>query len=273
MMQQPLSAPAALIDFIRSMMIKKGLNNSSLARQLGVSEGAIRHLLQPTPGKATLGPDPLLLRAMADALDLDQVQVFQLAGYIAEDYAPATLSISAQYVGLCFDGLSPEKQSLLMNLLHTLMGNTSEPQNENRMRFILGQIRQLRREYPLFRQRTFGLRDEFGRFIGSSSRTTTPKVLLHLLYSRLTSLFVQGPEGATITEEYIQQVTNHPDVVFVLEYLLPRKVIPTALEKLYWLIYNAENVDITEAKLKPAEQQAYKALWRLLQRIAEEKTH
>ena len=207
---------------------------------------------------------------MADALDLDQVQVFQLAGYIAEDYAPAALSISAQYVGLCFDGLPPEKQNLLMNLLHTLMDNVGEPQNEKRIRFLLTQIRQLRHEHPLFRQRAFGLRDEFGRFIGSASRTTTPKVLLHLLYGRLASLFTQEPEGKAITEEYIQRITEHPDVVFVLEYLLPRQVIPTALEKLYWLIYNAENVGTKEAKLKPAEQHAYKALWRLLLQVAGE---
>src|SRR5258706_11536101 len=104
-----------------------------------------------------------------------------------------------------------------MNLLHTLMDDTSDPRSEEQVRSLLTQIRQLRREHPVFRQRTFGLRDEFGRFVGSASRTTTPKVLLHLLHTRLVGLFAQEPEGSKdITENRIQRVTDHPDVVFVL---------------------------------------------------------
>lgn len=116
---QPLST-LPLGELLRTVLQEKQLTNRALASKAGISETAVRTLLKRGSGKELTRPHPLVLRGVAEVLGLDQVHLFQLAGYIAPDYEPPVLSADAQYVGLCFDTLMPDKQTYLIRILHTM---------------------------------------------------------------------------------------------------------------------------------------------------------
>lgn len=261
-----LSSALSLSELLRTVLQERGLSNSALAEKVGISEGTVRNLLKQGSGEEPAKPHPLVLRGIAEALDLDQVQLFQLAGYIAPGYEPSMLSAGAQYVGLCFDALPSDKQQLLIRLMHSMMETSGLTPAHEHLQQLLAQVSELQKEHRMFRQRRFGIRDEFGRVAGNVTRTTTPKLLLKMVCDRLVGLFQDEPT-VVITRKHIQQVIDHPDGMVILNALLPRKAVPTGLEKLYWLLFSADSAK-PEDRLSELQRAGYKALWRLLEQVA-----
>lgn len=110
--------PHTLGAFIADVMNKQQHNNVSLARAAGVSEGVIRNLLKHGIDPKAKDPDPRTLRKVADALGVDSLMLFRLAGYIPP--APDANSVRAEYLADVFDTLSPEKQDAVMGVLEAM---------------------------------------------------------------------------------------------------------------------------------------------------------
>lgn len=105
--------------FIAELMRRKGHNNVSLAAAANVSEGVVRNLLKHGIDAKSKDPDPRTLRRVADALDVDALRLFRLAGYIPP--APAAQSVRAEYLAETFDTLPPEKQDAVMGVLEAMV--------------------------------------------------------------------------------------------------------------------------------------------------------
>lgn len=112
------STANSLGRFVADLMEKLEHNNSSLAEVAGVSESAIRNLLKHGIDPKAKDPDPRTLRKVADALGVDSLMLFRLAGYIPP--APDANSVRAEYLADVFDTLSPEKQDAVMGVLEAM---------------------------------------------------------------------------------------------------------------------------------------------------------
>jgi len=104
--------------FVAEVMRKRKHNNVSLAEAAGVSEGVIRNLLKVGIAPKAKDPDPRTLRRVAEALDIDALMLFRLAGYIQP--APGANSVRAEYLADVFDTLAPEKQDAVMGVLEAM---------------------------------------------------------------------------------------------------------------------------------------------------------
>lgn len=104
--------------FVAELMRKRKHNNVSLAEAARVSEGVIRNLLKVGIDPKAKDPDPRTLRRVADALDIDALMLFRLAGYIQP--APDANSVRAEYLADVFDTLAPEKQDAVMGVLEAM---------------------------------------------------------------------------------------------------------------------------------------------------------
>jgi|GEM_PF-1153574 transcriptional regulator with XRE-family HTH domain len=109
--------------FIADLMQKQKHNNSSLAQLAGVSESAVRNLLKVGIDPRAKDPDAHTLRKVADALGVDPLKVFRLAGYIPS--GAEIISVRAEYLGVLFDQLAPEKQDAILSLYEAL--STTSP--------------------------------------------------------------------------------------------------------------------------------------------------
>ncbi len=110
--------PSTLGLFVADLMRKQQHNNVSLAAAAGVSEGVIRNLLKHGIDLRAKDPDPRTLRRVADALDVDAIMLFRLAGYVPPQ-AKAN-SVRAEYLADVFDELSPEKQDAVLGVLEAM---------------------------------------------------------------------------------------------------------------------------------------------------------
>jgi tRNA-dihydrouridine synthase len=113
-------------------MRKQQHNNVSLAAAAGVSEGVIRNLLKHGIDSRAKDPDPRTLRQVADALDVDAVMLFRLAGYIPPQ-ANAN-SVRAEYLADVFDELPPEKQDAVLGVLEAMSDNYTRKETIHAMR-------------------------------------------------------------------------------------------------------------------------------------------
>ena len=104
--------------FVSELMRRRQHNNSSLAAVAGVSESVIRNLLKHGIDPRAKDPDPRTLRSVADALDVDPLMLFRLAGYIAP--AATANSVRAEYLADVFDQLPLEKQDTVMSVLEAM---------------------------------------------------------------------------------------------------------------------------------------------------------
>jgi len=107
----------SLGKFIAELMHKREHNNSSLAQVAGVSESVIRNLLKHGE-KDSKDPDPRTLRRVADALDIDSLLLFRLAGYISS--RGMAHSPRGDYLAEVFDELPPEKQDAVMGVVEAM---------------------------------------------------------------------------------------------------------------------------------------------------------
>jgi len=82
-----------------------------------------------------------------------------------------------------------------------------------------------------FRNRTRTRR----RIAGKALRPDPSEWFLNSTHRRLSQLFEDDPD-LTITRQRVYEASEHSNARAILNMLLPRKDIPSALEKLYWLL-------------------------------------
>lgn len=126
------SSANTLGKFIADLMKKHNHNNSSLAAVAGISESVIRNLLKHGIETRVKDPDPRTLRRVADALDVDALMLFRLAGYIPPQ-ANAN-SVRAEYLADTFDELPPEKQDAVLGVLEAMTDNATRKETIQTMR-------------------------------------------------------------------------------------------------------------------------------------------
>lgn len=119
-------------EFIADLMRKHQHNNVSLANAAGISEGVIRNLLKHGSKDKTKDPDPRTLRRVADALEVDALMLFRLAGYIHPE--PAANSVRAEYIADVFDELPPEKQDAVIGVVEAMTDKPKHRKNLQTMR-------------------------------------------------------------------------------------------------------------------------------------------
>lgn len=113
----------SLGSFISDLMRKQQHNNVSLAAAAGVSEGVIRNLLKHGIETRAKDPDPRTLRRVADALGVDAIMLFRLAGYLPPQ--SDANSVRAEYLADVFDELPPEKQDAVLGVLEAMSDKLS----------------------------------------------------------------------------------------------------------------------------------------------------
>ncbi len=126
------SSANTLGKFVSDLMKKHSHNNSSLAAVAGVSESVIRNLLKHGNETPVKDPDPRTLRRVADALDVDAIMLFRLAGYIPPQ--SNSNSVRAEYLADAFDELPPEKQDAVLGVLEAMSSKTSRKSTIRKMR-------------------------------------------------------------------------------------------------------------------------------------------
>jgi len=124
--------PYTLGAFIAELMRRQKHNNVSLAAAAGVSEGGIRNLLKVGSDPNAKDPDPRTLRRIADALGINAIPLFRLAGYIQPE--PNANSVRAEYLADVFDQLPPIKQDAVLGVLEAMSDKLSHKDAIQEMR-------------------------------------------------------------------------------------------------------------------------------------------
>jgi hypothetical protein len=104
--------------FVSDLMGQKQHTNVSLAAAAGVSEGVIRNILKVGIDPKAKDPEARTLRRVADALEVDALKLFRLAGYLPPPRDAN--SVRADYLAEVFDELPPEKQDAVMGVLEAM---------------------------------------------------------------------------------------------------------------------------------------------------------
>lgn len=118
--------------FLADLMKQQQHNNVSLASVAGVSEGVIRNILKHGIDAKAKDPDARTLRRVADALGINAIMLFRLAGYLPPQ--PNANSVRAEFLADVFDALPPEKQDAVMGVLEAMSDDTSHRQTVQAMR-------------------------------------------------------------------------------------------------------------------------------------------
>lgn len=113
--------PGTLGQLIADLMRKQNYSNRALANAAGVSDTAIRNLLKFGLDKRAKEPDAQTLQKVADALEVEPLRLFQLAGYIPPD--DRFFSPRAEYLAKVFDKLSSEQQDAILRIVETMVGS------------------------------------------------------------------------------------------------------------------------------------------------------
>lgn len=107
------------------MMDKQEFTNRSLAAVAGISEGAVRNILKYGIDGRAKDPDARTLRSIADALDVNPIDLFRLAGYLPP--APDAHSARADLFANVFDNLTPENQDAVIGVLDAFSKEPVKP--------------------------------------------------------------------------------------------------------------------------------------------------
>lgn len=245
-------------DVVRMIMEERQLTLRSLAAIAGVSYGSINNILKVGVSDEEIRIEAQVLQRVTDALDLDQVAVFESMGYLlVDEIQPLPSSPSAEYMKVCFDMLPLDLQKAAFRNMVSLLDTARRRKKSDRAHKLLQQSAKLRDEYDLF-ERKFTFRREFGRVAGNFTRTTTHNILLKGVSRRIRRVF--EPETIEDTDQ-IQHIVRQPGAAIVLNFLMPRREISTPLEKLYWLLHNNDYMD---EHIPPEDRAAMKALWELI---------
>lgn len=101
-------------EMILSECGRRGITVAEMARQSGVKQSALAHIIGRT---RALGPD--LARKLAPALQLSQVELFRLAGLIDEP-ADYTEDRAAQRIRILFREADDETKEQIVRIAETL---------------------------------------------------------------------------------------------------------------------------------------------------------
>lgn len=258
------TAEQSLSQILREALDRRGMSNLALAKAAGVSEGTIRNLLREEFDPDATGPKAHVLKQIAEILELDDLRLFQAAGYIRREHLESHLSLRAEFLATRFDKLPDDKQELLLGMLASLEKVSGIPSPSQEVQDVLDEIRNLRKRFPMFRERRFVLTDRLGRFLGGTLGKLTNDTIESLsegsVLDRLQLLFRKDSKHP-ITRELIRQVLAHPNATVALNALLPHKNIPSNVEKLFWLLH-PENKDLET--LDEETLRGVEALWLLL---------
>jgi DNA-binding Xre family transcriptional regulator len=268
-MTEPLEAEQSLSVYLRRVLEARRMSGNQLAQVAGIAEATVRNLLKQGEDPDVSGPHPLVLKAVCEALQLDEIEVFQRAGYLSFVPRAGQLSASAEYFGLRFDRLPPEQQAILWDLLGSLEKASGITPPGEQIRWLLEEVRKLRKAHPMFEKRRFTLSGEAGRLLGGLTPRLTLNVMLDSVAERLSGLFAGDP-AVPVTAATIQAILEHPHAVIVLNALLPRKDIPSALEKLFWLSHPGGTLDKQVEALSAEHRAGIRALWKLLMRVSQD---
>ena len=253
-----------LSQLIREAMSRQNISGNMLAQAAGVSEGTIRNLLKENTDPDATGPQALVLKAVCTVLGLDEIRIFQAAGFLSPERLTPHVSANAEYLAVRFDRLPPDKQELLMGMVESLekLSGIETPGGE--VRDILEEVRQLRQSHPMYQEHRRVLTDRLGRFFGGAlgklTNQTVEDLALTSIVEQLQALYGNDPAQAATDPDLVFSVVNHPHATIALNALLPRKSISSNVEKLFWLIYPASEAPDEEKK------QAVKDLWAVLLR-------
>jgi len=271
-MNNPVSqGQATLSQLIREAMSRQNISGNMLAQAAGVSEGTIRNLLRENTDPDATGPQALVLRAVCSVLGLDEIRVFQSAGFLSPDRLTPHISANAEYLAVRFDRLPQDKQELLMGMVESLekLSGIDSPGSE--VREILEAVRQLRQAHPIFQEHRRAITDRLGRFFGGAlgklTNQTVEDLALSSVVDQLRTLYSDDPAYTAIDPDLMLRVANDPQAVIALNALLPRKNIVSNVEKLFWLMYPASESPTAE------NQQAVKDLWEILRRASSAEKH
>jgi hypothetical protein len=124
-------------------------------------------------------------------------------------------------------------------------------------------VRKLRKAHPMFIERKFNLRDEFGRVVGTFFDLLPEDRAARSIARRLEELF-KNDATVVITPEKITQASTHPRGEVVLSLLLPRKEIQRSIERLYWLSHPSNTFGQEEETLSLEHQEGIRAMWLML---------
>jgi transcriptional regulator with XRE-family HTH domain len=105
-------------SFVSELMETHDHSNRSLAAAAGISEGAVRNTLKYGRDPKAKEPDARTLREIANALNINPLILYRLAGYLPS--APDANSARAEYLADVFDRLPPEKQDAVMGVLEAM---------------------------------------------------------------------------------------------------------------------------------------------------------
>lgn len=117
------SQSITLGQFITDLMEIHKHTNRSLAAVAGISESAVRNLLKVGIEEAK-EPDARTLRMIADALGVNPLILYRLAGYLPPD--PGANSPRARYLADVFDSLPPSKKDAVMGVLQAMASSPEE---------------------------------------------------------------------------------------------------------------------------------------------------
>ena len=123
---------STLGQFVAALMDRQQHTNRSLAAVAGISEGAIRNILRFGMNSSAKAPDPHTLTKLAQALNVDPLHLFRLAGYIPPE--PDARSIRAEYVAEIFDRLPVEKQDAVLAVVEAMTVQKGDRDSIQQMR-------------------------------------------------------------------------------------------------------------------------------------------
>jgi len=106
-----------------------------------------------------------------------------------------------------------------------------------------------------------------GRIIGNLTHTTTRRILMNGVTERIQGALQTDSPPHLIAPQEIETTLRSPDVAVILNSLLPRKEIPTSLEKLYWLVHDSDTAGRRLTDLPQRYEpyrEAIRDLWKLL---------
>ena len=126
------SRATTLGGFIAELMEKHQHSNRSLAAAAGISEGAVRNLLKYGRDRGAKDPDARTLQQVADALGVNPLRLYRLAGYLS--VVPDAHSVRAEFVADVFDKLPIEKQEAVLGVIDAMADNSSVTQTVREIR-------------------------------------------------------------------------------------------------------------------------------------------